>query len=55
MPVFQALPPQYYFGSEICYCILSALAKVFLGAVLLTSVIMQEARAEDLLGAGMAR
>jgi hypothetical protein len=101
MPIFQYLPPGYYFGSEICCtlqihascttrrfannshvrftpttdCVLSALAKVFLGSVrasrlsqtqpcslltrplydlqvLLVNVIMQEARAEELLGAG---
>ena len=52
MPIFQYLPPGFYFGSEICYCILSALAKVFLGSVLLVNVLMQEERAEELLGAG---
>ena len=78
MPIFQYLPPGYYFGSEICCtlqihascttrllannshvrftpttdCVLSALAKVFLGSVLLVNVIAQEQRAEELLGAG---
>lgn len=51
MPIFQYLPPGFYWGSEICYCILSLSAKLWLGTLILTNVLMQEARAEDLLGA----
>lgn len=40
------------FGSEICYCILSLTAKLFLGTVILFNVIMAEGRANDSLGAG---
>ena len=52
MPIYQWLPPTFYWGTELCYATLSLAAKLWLGIVLLTNVIMQEARAEDLLGAG---
>jgi len=52
MPIYQWLPPTFYWGTELCYAALSLAAKLWLGIVLLTNVIMQEARAEDLLGAG---
>jgi hypothetical protein len=52
MPVFQALPPSAYFGSEYAYIILSLTAKMFLGGLILFNVIMQEARADSTLGAG---
>ena len=51
MPIFQRLPPGFYWGSEVCYCVLSLVAKLYLGFFLLTNVIMQEMRAEDTLGA----
>jgi hypothetical protein len=52
MPVFQALPPSAYFGSEYAYILLSLTAKMFLGGLILFNVIMQEARADSTLGAG---
>jgi len=52
MPVYQFLPPGLYWGSEVVYCILSLTAKLWLGLLILVNVIMQEQRAEDLLGAG---
>jgi len=48
--IFQRLPPGYYWGSEICYCILSLTSKMWLGTLILINVIMVEARAEDALG-----
>ena len=48
--LFQYLPPGFYWGSEICYCILSLTAKLWLGWLILINVIMVEGRAEDLLG-----
>jgi len=50
--IFQALPPGFYFGSEICYCVLSLVAKLWLGLLLIFNVIMVEERAETLLGGG---
>ena len=47
----QYLPPSYYWGSEVVYCLLSLSAKLWLGLLILVNVIMNEARAEDLLGA----
>tara|TARA_B110000971_G_C20016332_1_gene504159 strand:+ start:2298 stop:2474 length:177 start_codon:yes stop_codon:yes gene_type:complete len=52
MPIFQILPPGFYFGTEIAYCSLSLAAKLWLGIVILVNVIMVEGRAEDILGAG---
>lgn len=54
MPVYQSLPPSFYFGSEIVYMVLSLTAKMFLGIVILTNVLMGAQRAEDVLGAGAA-
>ena len=51
MPVFQYLPPSFYWGSEIMYCILSLTAKLWLGSLIMVNVIMQEGRADDVLGA----
>ena len=48
--VYQYLPPGFYFGTEICYCVLSLVAKMWLGCLLLANVIMTESRAEDALG-----
>jgi len=52
MPLYQRLPPGFYWGSEITYAILSLTAKLFLGIVILTNVLMSADRAEDVLGAG---
>lgn len=52
LPIFQALPPGFYWASEVAYCILSLTSKLFLGLVLLTNVIMTEARVDESLGAG---
>ena len=52
LPLFQYLPPGFYFGSEISYCILSLSSKLFLGVTILVNVLMAEGRAEDLLGVG---
>ena len=48
--VYQWLPPGYYWGSEVCYCILSLTAKMWLGLLMLLNVIMQDRRANDSLG-----
>jgi hypothetical protein len=50
--IYQYLPPGYYFGTEICYCVLSLVAKMWLGWLMLVNVIMTEGRAEDALGGG---
>jgi len=48
--IFQYLPPAYYWGTEVCYCILSLVAKMWLGILLLVNVLMTEVLAEDALG-----
>ena len=48
--LYQYLPPGFYFGSEICYCVLSLVAKLWLGLLMLFNVIMVESSAEDALG-----
>lgn len=48
--IYQWLPPNLYFGSEICYCALSLAAKLWLGVFMLFNVIGVEMRAEDALG-----
>ena len=35
LPLYQRLPPGFYFGTEISYCILSLTAKLFLGLILI--------------------
>lgn len=47
---YQYLPPGYYWGSEVCYCVLSLVAKLWLGVLVLVNVIMTEGLAEDALG-----
>ena len=47
--VFQRLAPGYYFGTEICYCILSLTAKLYLGWFLMINVVMTDG-AENALG-----
>ncbi|MDA9633358.1 hypothetical protein N9S81_00300 [bacterium] len=47
----QALPPGFYGGfSELTYCALSLTAKLYLGALYVFNVIVQEQRAADILG-----
>ena len=50
MPIYQYISPKLYWGSEIVYSILSLTAKLWLGLLILFNVIMQEARAEEVLG-----
>jgi hypothetical protein len=52
LPLYQYLPPSYYWGAELTYAVLSLAAKGFLGLVILLNVVMEEQRAESLLGAG---
>ena len=47
--VFQRMPPGFYFGSEICYCLLSLTAKMYLGFFLLYNVIAVDASVEEAL------
>ena len=44
------MPPGVFFGSELCYCALSLISKLWLGILILVNVIMTEQRAEDALG-----
>ena len=52
--VFQRLAPGFYFGTEICYCILSLTAKMYLGWFLLINVLFVDGSTADetLQGAG---
>jgi len=50
--VYQLRRPGDYWGTEICYCVLSATAKLFLGVLLLWNVIMADGPAESTLGIG---
>ena len=47
--IYQALPPGFYWGTEICYCLLSLTAKLYLGLFLLLNVIMTDGTAEGAL------
>ena len=47
--IYQKLPPKFYWGTEICYCLLSLTAKLYLGLFLLINVIMTDGTAEDAL------
>ena len=51
---FQRLAPGFYFGTEICYCILSLTAKMYLGWFLLINVLFVDGSTADetLQGAG---
>ena len=40
--IFQCLPPGYYWGTEICYCVLSLTAKLYLGFILLLNVLVAD-------------
>ena len=50
--IFEWLPPGYFFGTEFCYCILSLIAKLWLGLLILVNVILTGERAENALGQG---
>ena len=47
--IFQSLPPGFYWGSEVVYCILSLVAKLYLGWFLLLNVIFIDGSAEAAL------
>ena len=51
---FQRLAPGFYWGTEICYCILSLTAKMYLGWFLLINVLFVDGSTADetLQGAG---
>lgn len=40
--IFQALPPNFYWGSELIYCALSLTAKLYLGWFLLLNVVLTD-------------
>lgn len=48
--IFQFLPPNFYWGSEVIYCILSLTSKMYLGLFLLINVILADGTAEETLG-----
>lgn len=47
--IFQYLPPGFYWGSELLYCMLSLSAKLYLGFFLLVNVIMTDGTVEGAL------
>ena len=47
--IFQYLPPGFYWGSELLYCVLSLSAKLYLGFFLLVNVIMTDGTVEGAL------
>jgi len=47
--IFQYLPPGFYWGSELIYCVLSLSAKLYLGSFLLINVIMVDGGVEQAL------
>ena len=47
--IFQYLPPGFYWGSELIYCVLSLSAKLYLGFFLLVNVIMTDGTVEGAL------
>lgn len=47
--IFQYLPPGFYWGSELIYCLLSLTAKLYLGIFLLINVIMVDGGVENAL------
>ena len=47
--LYQRLPPGFYWGSELVYCILSLSAKLYLGLFLLINVIMTDGTVEGAL------
>jgi hypothetical protein len=44
--VYQQLRPGIYWGSELCYCILSLVAKLWLGIFILVNVIITDVDVE---------
>jgi hypothetical protein len=50
--IFEFLPPNYFWGSEIIYCLMSLTSKLYLGLFLLINVFMQDGDAVDILGGG---
>jgi hypothetical protein len=50
--IFQYLPPNFYWGSELIYCFMSLTSKLYLGLFLLINVILADGDAEDILGGG---
>ena len=44
--MFQYLPPGFYWGSELLYCVFSLSAKMYLGFFLLINVIMTDGTVE---------
>ena len=49
-----ALPPGFYYGTEIVYCILSLTSKLYLGWFLMSYVLWQDVDAEQSLGGSTA-
>ena len=47
--IFQYLPPGFYWGTELIYCVLSLTAKLYLGIFLLINVIMVDGGVEAAL------
>jgi hypothetical protein len=47
--IFQYLPPGFYWGTELIYCVMSLTAKLYLGIFLLINVIMVEGGVETAL------
>ena len=47
--IFQYLPPGFYWGSELIYCVLSLSAKLYLGFFLLMNVILTDGSVEQAL------
>ena len=45
--VFQRLAPGFYWGTEVCYCILSLTAKMYLGWFLLINVLYVDGSTAD--------
>ena len=50
--IFQYLPPGFYWGTELIYCVLSLTAKLYLGIFLLINVIMVDGGVEQALANG---
>ena len=50
--IFQYLPPGFYWGTELIYCLLSLTAKLYLGTFLLINVIMVDGGVEQALANG---
>ena len=50
--IFQYLPPGFYWGTELIYCVLSLTAKLYLGIFLLINVIMVDGGVEAALANG---